>query len=713
MAVVNNWHAFLNECSFCKKLRENNAKDSRKKLQGEAKGIITIQDNELYVWDSLCSHLLHYNLKNILQVPEERHQILQCNDVPKFDVSWLVWNQTGSHLALWGQLGIMVMELPQKWGRYSEYEGGKEVVTCKSVSVAEHHFASHCGVKLLQVSWHPGSLDGMHLAFLTSDNTLCVYSLREPDSPVQVISLGEEERSISMSYSRQFAVLTDNAVSFDFGTEVKVHLKNQGYLETPKSQGSVTLWPVYCLRGNGDVVVVYTDLESKRPIQLGIQGPLLMHPPAEDNYGNDACSILYLQTSPPVITIATCEGKLHHCIVLARGVEDTSIHSVSSWKSSTRSVNYNIPEEMSLFVHESVELELSLTTPVASMDVFTCPIKLLKDSASPDRYHCCHAAGVHTVVLPWIQQYETFCSEDRTDAPPTTYQESIVEHLVCTKPLQSSAQMPILGLGVVRDHTLGSVLLTLTSDYEFIGLHLSGTKYRSSTPPLVSSSPPKLYPSPIRKLIKEPFEERIRKILQRTTSNPLLRSQQTAQITQQACFELLSRATQVFREQYIQKQDLARQEISTRVGILSEQKKQQLEDLQKLQRSRVMVSNMAEQLGDKCQECKEKQEEMLSRIQVLMRKLQSRIPFLSDAERTMKRELESMEERLESYKRNLDQLKTKEEYQQRQISKQTSQQSPVIKSSHMGHLHDALKEQGDELQKIMKKMKEIKMDATV
>ena len=91
-----------------------------------------------------------------------------------------------------------------------------------------------------------------------------MYSLREPDSPVQVISLGEEERSISMSYSRQFAVLTDNAVSFDFGTEVKVHLKNQGYLETPKSQGSVTLWPVYCLRGNGDVVVVYTDLESKR-----------------------------------------------------------------------------------------------------------------------------------------------------------------------------------------------------------------------------------------------------------------------------------------------------------------------------------------------------------------------------------------------------------------------------------------------------------------
>ena len=31
-----------------------------------------------------------------------------------------------------------------------------------------------------------------------------------------------------------------------------------------------------------------------RPVKLSVQGPLLMHPPAEDNNGNDACSILRL-----------------------------------------------------------------------------------------------------------------------------------------------------------------------------------------------------------------------------------------------------------------------------------------------------------------------------------------------------------------------------------------------------------------------------------
>lgn len=39
-----------------------------------------------------------------------------------------------------------------------------------------------------------------------------------------------------------------------------------------------------------------------------------------------------------------------------------------------------------------------------------------------------------------------------------------------------------------------------------------------------------------------------------------------------------------------------------------------------------------------------------------MRKLQDRIPFLSESERAMKRELENIEERLETYQRSLEQV---------------------------------------------------------
>ena len=47
-------------------------------------------------------------------------------------------------------------------------------------------------------------------------------------------------------------------------------------------------------------------------------GPLWMYPAAEDNYGMEACSILCLDTQPQILVVATCEGKLHHCIVLSQ-----------------------------------------------------------------------------------------------------------------------------------------------------------------------------------------------------------------------------------------------------------------------------------------------------------------------------------------------------------------------------------------------------------
>lgn len=41
-----------------------------------------------------------------------------------------------------------------------------------------------------------------------------------------------------------------------------------------------------------------------------------MYPPADDNYGIDSCSIMCLQTTPPIVVIAMCTGKIYHAIML-------------------------------------------------------------------------------------------------------------------------------------------------------------------------------------------------------------------------------------------------------------------------------------------------------------------------------------------------------------------------------------------------------------
>ncbi|KAH3884577.1 hypothetical protein DPMN_008560 [Dreissena polymorpha] len=68
-----------------------------------------------------------------------------------------------------------------------------------------------------------------------------------------------------------------------------------------------------------------TAISTTRPTRLAIQGPLLMFPPADDNYGTDACSILCLQTTPTVVAMATCDGKLYHCVLLPRDLEETTL----------------------------------------------------------------------------------------------------------------------------------------------------------------------------------------------------------------------------------------------------------------------------------------------------------------------------------------------------------------------------------------------------
>ena len=61
-------------------------------------------------------------------------------------------------------------------------------------------------------------------------------------------------------------------------------------------------------------------LNRRRP---QLTGPLTMHPAADDNYGQDACSLLCLHLQPPVIAMATSSGRIYHCIVLESGDLDS------------------------------------------------------------------------------------------------------------------------------------------------------------------------------------------------------------------------------------------------------------------------------------------------------------------------------------------------------------------------------------------------------
>ena len=93
-----------------------------------------------------------------------------------------------------------------------------------------------------------------------------IYNILDPNQALQTIHLGDEDHSFGMSLTRPSigTALGEYAVSFDFGAVEEVSCKNRGSPGVQRSQRDVkNVWPVYCVKGNGDVVVAYTDLSPR------------------------------------------------------------------------------------------------------------------------------------------------------------------------------------------------------------------------------------------------------------------------------------------------------------------------------------------------------------------------------------------------------------------------------------------------------------------
>ncbi|XP_036692848.1 nuclear pore complex protein Nup88 isoform X2 [Balaenoptera musculus] len=611
---------------------------------------------ELFLWDGEGSCFLVVRLLDPSGAGEEsplsQYQRLLCINPPLFEVYQVLLSPTQHHVALIGIKGLMILELPKRWGKNSEFEGGKSTVNCSTTPVAERFFTSSTSLTLKHAAWYPSEMLDPHIVLLTSDNVIRIYSLREPQTPTKVIVLSEaEEESLILN----------------------------------KGPGSV-----------GKLL-----------------GPLPMHPAAEDNYGYDACAVLCLPCVPNILVIATESGMLYHCVVL-EGEEEDDQTSEKSWDSRADLIP-------SLYVFECVELELALKLASGEDEPFdsdfSCPIKLHRDPKCPSRYHCTHEAGVHSVGLTWIHKLQKFLGSDEEDKDSlqelATEQKCFVEHILCTKPLPCRQPAPIRGFWIVPD-ILGPTMICITSNYECVVRPLLSTVHPASPPLLCTRDDVEVAQSPLRILAETPdsFEKHIRSILQRSVANPafLKSSEKDTAPPPEECLQLISRATQVFREQYILKQDLAKEEIQRRVKLLCDQKKKQLEDLNYCREERKSLREMAERLADKYEEAKEKQEDIMTRMKKVLHSFHSQLPVLSDSERDMKKELQLIPDQLRHLGNAIKQVTMKKDYQQRKMEKVLSPQKPTITLSAYQRkcIQSILKEEGEHIREMVKQINDIR-----
>jgi len=172
-----------------------------------------------------------------------------------------------------------------------------------------------------------------------------------------------------------------------------------------------------------------------------------MQPAALDNYGGDACSLLCLPVSPPVLVIANRTGNIHHAILLPRATideGDDSDHNpniaddlevcimnlndqivwlyrnyfaMQSLLSKASLTAADVKADSVLHVTETLELDGDILDCSESfstedyLDGNESALQLRRDPACSSRYFVVHDYGVHGVVVPLVDTLSELASK--------------------------------------------------------------------------------------------------------------------------------------------------------------------------------------------------------------------------------------------------------------------------------------------------------------
>lgn len=536
-----------------------------------------------------------------------------------------------------------------------------------------------------------------------------IYDVSVPQVCLAEIRLSDPTNGdLKYSSSKFASSLGQTAVSFDFGLPIDKRIVQSSNLhhETFASSSTINMsnqkssnnsnlieedsciWPIYVLRGNGDVLLVYNDLHNTY-ISKRILGPLTMRPPAEDNYGVDASSIICLDCAPTLLVIATCSGMIYHCLALENpdnydsGTDSVDAHLVevhsntfaddnfhqndaSSSSSSRHKPRGNISyigdvnsglskiflNPPTLFVVESLELVLSLTSSGDHDD--SSPLKLIRPSVNPQIYFCSHEAGIHIVNIPFLNRLKSsqFVSLDETE-------QSIIEHLICTKPISTSSScIPMcipLGVALVARRGYYSVGVLLSSG-EILTQRLSSINYKYKS---ITSD------CELKVSIDDPvsFTIHINQILKRTMNAPHIKSEPNKEPNKADCLQMLLNTTDILRKEYIARMEKATEILIKRASTLVSNKKLQLEEIGKLSKEKDSIISSIKETSVKFDETLERQEKLSHRVEKILETVQTRQNHLSEAERTCQKELNEISSTINSYRNRLDQVQLKYKYQ--------------------------------------------------
>ncbi|RDD38044.1 Nuclear pore complex protein Nup88 [Trichoplax sp. H2] len=647
------------------------------------KKLVTAYDCQVFIWNEEKKNIVHVvNTKAIFYNSGKSHhfQVLKCTKPTQFQVNHIQINNNGSYLALVGQNAIDIMELVYRSDAIKQHQ--EDATICRNFPLDSSYFNSHPEVEILQCKWHPGSKFGLHLVVLTSHSMLRVYNISKPDVAQVEFTIHE---SIPRNKSGYFNALSaaSRVISFDFGPPIDndVRMVKSDISSNNDQQGTseTHIHPIYLLQDDGDIYIAVVNLKTKLSY---FEGPLIIRPASDDNYGADACSIICLPTKPAVIVIATLNGSIFHAIVTDSESDDEALESTFS---------------VELCAFESVNLDPALfKTGSDDMIDLPDPVILQADTLQSNCYFFLHPSGVHSVLLPWIDNITAIASDKVTQCR--------VECLICTRSFAESPATPMWGLTQVNDCNLSYIVGLISGSNECVVVPLK-FDYGVDVPLLVSEMDELAIKNKSDdQLTTENLVDAIRKVLGKRTSVSKVIGNDS--MSQEQIFEILTKTTGDLRKNHLKNFHIACDIIEHRVQNLADRKVQQNSQLLLLN---VDVKNMKAEISrlrEKYQQAKEKQEEIRKRTRKILANIQSFIPVKADAEEEFHSDITEIDANLKDLRKGVDNvIKKCRYYEENQAF--TKAETSSLPERDMAVIHEGLKAENDVIKDLIQKVKDL------
>lgn len=515
-------------------------------------------------------------------------------------------NDNGTHILLVYDKSLTVVELPSRWGKHDQYDGGKANLICKSVK-----FKLNTKLDIIDSIWHRRE-DDESVICLTNDHNLRFFKSKNPNILYKEYHLETSYTQIDMELKSSKLLSIDMGSMFEYNNQL-------GY-------------PIYILRSSGQVECVVEYELNKKFTSIG---PLTLVPYCMDHEGDQVVSFLCLPSFPNCIVILLTSGIIYHSILIPNA-------RYSLFESGN--INEDLIQDSTaiLFTYESIKLN-------EIRDYSS--VRFLRDASNSCRYFICHSTGLHSVYLPWLENLQSeFQSQNSFDF--NEFDESKlaeIYHLINTKPfIEKPSNNFLIGCTILNDFSKTTpVVIALNNNLKFTCANINQIESE------------KLKEIEDCQESEDLFTNYISSLLKREANIPIIKSEKAnLELSENELNTFANNSIHLIKLEYIEKQKKVLLEFQKKFKILKRQEEFQNEFVKEIDSKLTSLKSNRESFKKKIEQISLKQQNLEKLTENVYAKLLQHGESISDNESKMYQELQVIKTHLKDFQKQINENKS-------------------------------------------------------